>query len=128
MLQFDVPFNEDTWECWKESDSAWDEGPPPVECEMQPDEPAADPVESIREEPLDGPEDDLLLPSFSDMFRQTIAVSAPSDERLCKTPRKKQRFYYFSFFIFGEVHCSLIVQKSATKIRKLTTSRNLAAP
>lgn len=50
---------------------------------MQPDEPAADPVESIREEPLDGPEDDLLLPSFSDMFRQTIAVSAPSDERLC---------------------------------------------
>lgn len=73
MLQFDVPFKEDTCECaGKESDSAWDEGPP-VECDMQPDDPAAEPVESIREEPLDGAEDDLLLLSFSDMFRQTIS-------------------------------------------------------
>lgn len=69
---------------------------------MQPDEPAADPVESIREEPLDGPEDDLLLPSFSDMFRQTIAVSAPSDERLVEC-------WKLSFFSHGfgiEIHNS----------------------
>lgn len=42
---------------------------PPAECEFPPDdEPAPDPAESIRDEPLDGPEDDLLLPSFSDMI------------------------------------------------------------
>ena len=74
MLQFEVPFNEDMCECWKESDSAWEEGAP-IECELPPDEPAAEPAESIREEPLDGPEDDLLLPSFSDMFdRQQLSV------------------------------------------------------
>ena len=63
-----------------------EDGPP---AEFPPEEPPADPVvEFIREESLDGPEDDLLLPSFSDMMKLFIRGALSNEERFCMN--KKQ--------------------------------------
>ena len=74
---------------------------------MPPDEPAAEPAESIREEPLDGPEDDLLLPSFSDMIdRQQLSVFSQEKESV-KTETKeslgKIKSFYFLLILFRRI-------------------------